>query len=1158
MANAFDIDKVLDKNGVDQNVDTHLLNETFHVFSKSPASPSTTLGGARLKSGHTTTASDVWADEIPAFFNAATQAKFELFATKAVKDDLCLFNGNVYKHNGTEFVSLGTEADVLVDGATFSKNNKQVVKFHKGRTAINLTPDNNNGDGADNLAAKIYNAATGSTTFVPQFISSTDKMVDGIPSLAYDAAVFAGGSQLAEGLTADNDYICNAYAGVIQFNSARSSGVTVNAWEYIGEKLTATVSDIKTNIKSIETQLGLGEGETTPVGDRLDTIEESLEVLTGADTVEGSIAKSIKDAVEALDVAEATTNGITVSQTDGKISVTVAADTVVTKGSDKVVTSGAVESVTSALDQRVESLENTVAKSADTLSATATSDDTNVTVTLGGTIAQPTLAVTTTGLATDAELESAVATLNAKSLAGTSTGSTLVGVSTTGKVETGLQTITVDTTGLQTELDKAAHKATTISSTSTSTDSNVTVALSGTIGAPEVTVTTTGLATAQELSDAVDALEAKSLASTSTGSEFVKLTATGTVGEGQAIAVDTTAITTEFEKVAYMTDEITATATSSDANVTVTLGGTVAQPTLAVSTTGLATDAELTALSDTVVSSTSTTTEGNVTVTLGGKVGAPTVTVTQSDIASAAGLAALEAKVNKLHETGVSYKVVDTLPAAPTEADKGYVYLVKTGENGESALGGSYLEYIAIEGATEGTFVWEKIGTTAADLTDYVTTIATANGVSGTVVNNVATISVQDGTTAQKGLVQLTDTVVGTDSTLAVTGKAVNTAITTAVTTAVDSLDATVTSTGVDGITLVQTDGKVESVTVVPVTDIKRGTTIATADQTKVVTAKVAQDALNAAIDALDVAATTKHGITYSQTDGVIAIEVATADLVADGAIVESVATGDEDKFVTAAQALEAVKLAKPDNFVASVTGYNGAAQVTTTQGAAVKVLDSRGETVTANDLWATGVSMTAEGTIVVDHKHIEGKGSADLNTITAVHDDKTYVGDAFYSHIQVEMIKDGTSIFEGCSNLATFEGDLSGLVNGTSMFAGTKLASYKGDLKSLETGTSMFAGCTALKSFVADLSALTTGTNMFNGAALESFAGDLSGLTEGTGMFAGCKLDIESVEIIADTLPVVTSGAITIGVAASLVGTEELAALVADIEAKGWTCTIA
>ena len=282
MANAFNIDK-----GGSTTSDTHLLNETFHVFSKSPGSPTTSLGGARLKSGHTTTASDVWADEIPAFFNAATQAKFDLFGTKAVKDDLCLFNGNVYKHNGTEFVSLGTEAEILVDGAKFSKNGKEVVKFHKGRTAINLTADNNNGDGSNDYTAKIYNAATGSTTFVPQFISAMDKVVDGIPSLGYDAAVFEGTTQLAEGLTADNDYICNAYAGVIQFNKARKSGITVNAWEYIGDKLNTTISDLAAAV------FGEGEpgGEDVSLTQKVAQNTAAIAKLNG--TEDGSVSKAV-------------------------------------------------------------------------------------------------------------------------------------------------------------------------------------------------------------------------------------------------------------------------------------------------------------------------------------------------------------------------------------------------------------------------------------------------------------------------------------------------------------------------------------------------------------------------------------------------------------------------------------------------------------------------------------------------------------------------------------------------------------------------------------------------------------------------------------------------------------------------------------------------
>ena len=300
MANKFDIDS---------SADTHLLNETFHVFSKSPGSPTTTLGGARLKSGHTTTATDVWADEIPAFFNAATQAKFDLFQSKAVKDDLCLFDGKVYQHNGTAFVSLGTTDEVLVDGKTFSKNNKAVVKYHKGRTAMNLTADNNNGDGSNNYTAKIYNAATGSTTFVPQFISAMDKMVDGIPSLAYDAVVSDSTGVLAEGLTADNDYICNSYAGVIQFNKARSQGtVTVSAWEYIGEKLTASLTELSKKVESVTATAGECVQAVTNTA-----TTAGLSVSTKEITVEG---QTDPVTVKALDITVANVSAQGVVATD--------------------------------------------------------------------------------------------------------------------------------------------------------------------------------------------------------------------------------------------------------------------------------------------------------------------------------------------------------------------------------------------------------------------------------------------------------------------------------------------------------------------------------------------------------------------------------------------------------------------------------------------------------------------------------------------------------------------------------------------------------------------------------------------------------------------------------------------------------------------------
>lgn len=354
MANKFDIDS---------SADTHLLNETFHVFSKSPGSPTTTLGGARLKSGHTTTATDVWADEIPAFFNAATQAKFDLFQSKAVKDDLCLFDGKVYQHNGTAFVSLGTTDTVLVDGKTFSKNNKAVVKYHKGRTAINLTADNNNGDGSNNYTAKIYNAATGSTTFVPQFISAMDKMVDGIPSLAYDAVVSDSTGVLAEGLTADNDYICNSYAGVIQFNKTRSQdSVTVSAWEYIGEKLTTSLTELAKKIESVTATAGEGVQAVTDAA-----TAAGLSVSTKEITVEG---ETDPITVKALDIAVANVSdkGVITGGDETKLVTATGAQNIANKAITDAVDDGSV------IDTRIDEVINAATLTAPSGSSDAIKD----------------------------------------------------------------------------------------------------------------------------------------------------------------------------------------------------------------------------------------------------------------------------------------------------------------------------------------------------------------------------------------------------------------------------------------------------------------------------------------------------------------------------------------------------------------------------------------------------------------------------------------------------------------------------------------------------------------------------------------------------------------------------------------------------------------
>ena len=90
------------------------------------------------------------------------------------------------------------------------------------------------------------------------------------------------------------------------------------------------------------------------------------------------------------------------------------------------------------------------------------------------------------------------------------------------------------------------------------------------------------------------------------------------------------------------------------------------------------------------------------------------------------------------------------------------------------------------------------------------------------------------------------------------------------------------------------------------------------------------------------------------------------------------------------------------------------------------------------------------------------------------------------------------------------------------------------------------------LTSWVADLSNLTDGTAMFKGCTgLTTFVGDLSSLETADEMFYDCKLDAESLEILSENLPTVTSGNIDIGNYVN--ATDEV---IATIHAKGWTVT--
>lgn len=173
-----------------------------------------------------------------------------------------------------------------------------------------------------------------------------------------------------------------------------------------------------------------------------------------------------------------------------------------------------------------------------------------------------------------------------------------------------------------------------------------------------------------------------------------------------------------------------------------------------------------------------------------------------------------------------------------------------------------------------------------------------------------------------------------------------------------------------------------------------------------------------------------------------------------------------------------------------------------------------------------------------------------------------------------------GGNMFKYCNGLTSFEGDMPSLTNGNTMFRGcTSLTSFNGDLSELTTaqfmffdcsnltswdvdlpklteGSWTFQNCSNLTSWRGDLHKLTAGTNMFNGCGnLTSFDCDLSALGGGGGMFSGCKLDLASVNRIANSLPRHTFGVhdITIGVDSTQVTEEQQDAANAKMTSKGW-----
>ena len=120
-----------------------------------------------------------------------------------------------------------------------NKEDKEVVKYHVGKTIELLTTGNNSGFGST-MAARMFIDGV----VVNQFIQPSDKIEDGKPSSKYNVLVYTSNNDtskysfVSEGED-DSHFVNNAYAGVVQFNAERSTShkFAASVFEYFGSTM---------------------------------------------------------------------------------------------------------------------------------------------------------------------------------------------------------------------------------------------------------------------------------------------------------------------------------------------------------------------------------------------------------------------------------------------------------------------------------------------------------------------------------------------------------------------------------------------------------------------------------------------------------------------------------------------------------------------------------------------------------------------------------------------------------------------------------------------------------------------------------------------------------------------------------------------------------
>ena len=1095
----------------------------FHSFSKSTVRTGLTLGEAVNPSGHTVTSKQVRTDDIPWFVNSfqGDEAKARTWAaanaTDARHNDI-LYYGAEFKVGFTApkcliYVSKQEVDGKLVDlpaeqcgwqtfdlnAATTLKNSegKAVIAIHKN-AKVEYVDGNNNAATNSNQQSLFVRRADG--TLLDHFVAATDQIVGGQPSLGYNAVVSVSGKAIDEGEGTGN-YIGNTYAGIVHFHAARSEskdtdgsvkGITVTCFEYIGDKLDTTVSQLAAavfggsgsdpddvsltqkvaqNTAAIATLNGTGEGSVAKaLADAKAYAEgQASAAKSGAETTAANALSAARTEITAEIAAakEQAIAGSTVTLTadaaEGKTGITIdpngEASNAFTVGIDQsiIATVASVTAITNIITDNKEEIDGKISTINGILEGLTTGDNS---------ISAKIQAVTDR-LSPDGDIGQAIASKVASVTLGTAPEGVSLGTDTKNRVLT-IETASsksdgenskLVTGGVAKEIAKyygdlavdTIDDRSLVNTDSSTQGAYVAVTTSGTIG-DGLTVNVDDAALASTVSAAASAIQTvkvngAALSATNNAVDITAIVGVDTTihngirlfeAEDNKVALEVAPATYDVDtdtwsEAAYFTtagDVSSAISALSDRVDTIT----DLKPTLENTVEGVNFLTHFTgykhlSISDAIYTPSSES----------GEIGAWTDStknylVTGATVAAA--ISDVNAKVDALHKTPqfkveVVTNVTDLTKWEESVTDgiqENYIYLVQNPD----AADGSYIEYIAYKNGK--TIVTERIGTTKTDLSGYVKTV-TINGQSyAATANNAGTINI---------------------------GKAAS--------------------------------------------SIASGQATTLANQGSV------------------------YG--HIADNGTLTLGVASADDSTFG--VSKLFTNSDILYASSGITNTAVSLHTAQTMY-NVLSNLANSKISSVEGteylglAALAVSSRNGSAYVSNQINTSNLALSNCAEVVENGVMFENNtnGAYAINT--------------------------NAIIFESSTDSLNFNNR-----------SDNRLKTWSGDMSNLKCGGYMFKSCSALTSFCGDLSSMTDGCYMFQScSALTSFCGDLGSLTKACWMFEKAKLDVESLECIADTINDVSSLAISgggskeIGIGYNCSAAAAQAAQT-TIQAKGWNCTM-